>query len=171
MTSSEDKSHTYKTTVKWTGNAGSGTSNYHDYDRSHTISIVNKSDIFGSSDTAFRGDKTKHNPEELFISSLASCHMLWYLHLCSQAGVIVTDYTDNAIGTMIETKNGGGQFKVVTLNPVVTVFDKNMIEKANQLHKKANTLCFVANSVNFPVNHNPTVIVRPKLKNSKAQLK
>lgn len=145
--------HRYATTIKWTGNKGVGTDNYKNYDRSHAIIIENKSDILGSSDPAFRGDKTKHNPEELLVSSLSSCHMLWYLHICSEAGVIVTDYIDNAIGIMIETSNGGGYFTEVILHPTVTVTEQHMIDKANDLHKKANELCFIANSVNFPVKH------------------
>lgn len=152
--------HTYQATITWTGNKGSGTSDYRAYDRSHTIAITNKADILGSSDPAFRGDKTKHNPEDLLISSLAACHMLWYLHLCAEAGVIVTDYSDQATGTMVETSNGGGHFTEVTLHPVVTVADASMIEKANQLHQKTNELCFVANSVNFPVHHQATCQVR-----------
>lgn len=148
--------HHYNATIKWTGNKGTGTDNYRNYERSHIISIDNKSEILGSSDPAFRGDKTKHNPEDLLVSSLSGCHMLVYLHLCSVAGVIVTDYIDNATGIMIETSNGGGQFTEVTLNPIVTVTEQRMVDKANELHKKANELCFIANSVNFPVRHNPT---------------
>lgn len=147
--------HRYKATIKWKGNKGTGTDNYKNYERSYHIVMENKQEISGSSDPAFRGDKTKHNPEDLLVSSLSSCHMLWYLHLCSEAGVIVTDYIDNAIGIMIETPNGGGRFTEVTLNPTVTVTEQNMIDIANELHKKANELCFIANSVNFPVKHNP----------------
>jgi organic hydroperoxide reductase OsmC/OhrA len=147
--------HQYKATIRWTGNTGTGTDNYRNYERSHQIIIENKSDISGSSDPAFRGDNTKHNPEDLLVSSLSSCHMLWYLHLCAEAGVIVTDYIDNATGIMVEAANGGGQFTEVTLNPIVTVTKQHMVEKANELHKKANELCFIANSVNFPVKHNP----------------
>lgn len=150
--------HHYKATIKWTGNKGEGTANYKAYEREHIVSIENKADIIGSSDPAFRGDKTKHNPEELLVSSLSACHMLWYLHLCSEAGIIVMDYVDNATGIMTETVNGGGQFTEVTLNPTVTVADQSMIDKANELHKKANELCFIANSVNFPVRHQPTAI-------------
>lgn len=150
-----EKKHHYNTTIRWTGNKGSGTINYKNYERSHTISIENKSNILGSSDPAFRGDKTKHNPEDLLVSSLSSCHMLWYLHLCSEAGVIVIDYIDNATGIMIETLNGGGKFIEVTLHPVVLVKEDAMIDKANELHGKAHELCFIANSVNFPVRHNP----------------
>lgn len=148
--------HHYNATIKWTGNKGMGTDNYRNYERSHQIIIENKPDISGSSDPAFRGDKTKHNPEDLLVSSLSSCHMLWYLHLCSESGVIVTDYIDNATGIMIETSNGGGQFTEVILNPIVTVTEVHMLDKAHELHKKANELCFIANSVNFPVRHNST---------------
>ena len=147
--------HNYTLTVKWTGNTGTGTSDYRGFERSHTISAGNKPAIFASSDPAFRGDKTKYNPEELFLASLSSCHMLWYLHLCAEAGVIVTDYVDNATGIMLETPDGGGHFTEVTLNPVVTVAEISMTEKANELHTKANGLCFIANSVNFPVYHKP----------------
>lgn len=148
--------HHYKATIKWTGNKGTGTNHYRNYERSHQIIIENKEVLSGSSDPAFRGDQTKHNPEDLLISSLSACHMLVYLHLCSVAGIIVVEYMDNATGIMQETTNGGGHFTEVTLNPIVVVTEKSMIAKANELHKKANELCFIANSVNFPVRHNPT---------------
>jgi len=147
--------HNYKITVKWTGNNGTGTSSYRAYERSHTIMANNKVAISGSSDPAFCGDKTKHNPEDLLVASLSSCHMLWYLHLCSEAGIIVTEYVDNATAIMVETANGSGHFTEVTLNPIVTVSEVSMLEKANDLHQKANELCFIANSVNFPVHHKP----------------
>ncbi|MGG8497850.1 OsmC family protein [Tenacibaculum sp. TC6] len=149
------KQHNYTTTITWTGNKGNGTSNYRAYERSYDISIAHKADIPGSSDPAFRGDKTKHNPEDLLVASLSSCHMLWYLHLCSEAGIIVTNYVDNATGIMEENASGAGSFVSVVLNPVVTITDSAMINTANELHKKANQLCFIANSVNFKVAHNP----------------
>lgn len=150
--------HEYSVKVTWTGNCGQGTSDYKSYNRDHVVSIESKSDILGSSDPAFRGDKTKHNPEELFVSSLSTCHMLWYLHLCAQAGVVVTEYVDNAIGVMEEDSTGSGRFVKVTLNPMVTVTETSMISEANKLHKRANELCFIANSVNFPVGHNPNTV-------------
>lgn len=148
--------HHYYSDLQWRGNRGSGTSGYRSYDRDHRIVVAGKAEILGSSDPAFRGDKTKHTPEELLLSSLSACHMLWYLHLCADAGIIVTDYTDHASGTMVETENGGGHFTEVTLHPVVTVSLGSMIEGANALHKKANELCFIASSVNFPIHHVPT---------------
>lgn len=154
------KNHHYTTTIQWTGNKGTGTSGYRDYERSHTISVDNKAAIEGSSDPSFRGDKTKHNPEEMFLSSLSSCHMLWYLHFCSEAGVIVTDYTDEATGIMQETAIGSGHFTEVILHPMVTVTEESMVEKAKELHHKANEYCFIANSVNFPVQHIPEIVVQ-----------
>lgn len=147
------KEHHYKATTTWTGNEGTGTSNYRAYSRNHIISIEGKEDIKGSSDPSFRGDRTRYNPEEMLVSSLSTCHMLWYLHFCSEAGVIVTDYKDEASGIMTEDAKGAGVFKEVTLHPHVTVADASMVEKAESLHAKANEYCFIANSVNFPVKH------------------
>lgn len=155
-----NKEHHYKTTIQWTGNKGTGTSGYRNYERSHTISVDHKAIIEGSSDPAFRGDKTKYNPEEMLLASLSSCHMLWYLHFCSEEGIIVTSYKDHATGIMTETDNGSGHFKEVTLNPAIIVAEESMIEKAKELHHKANEFCFIANSVNFPVKHIPTLSVK-----------
>lgn len=156
------KQHHYRATIHWTGNKGEGTSHYRAYDRSHTISINDKPDLLGSSDPAYRGDNTRHNPEDLFLSSLSACHMLWYLHLCAEAGVVVTGYRDQAISVMTETADGGGHFTMVRLNPEVTVTDSSMVAKAEELHNKANQLCFLANSVNFPVLHYPTIRIQAK---------
>jgi organic hydroperoxide reductase OsmC/OhrA len=147
--------HNYITTIQWTGNNGSGTSDYRAYSRSHTVLIDGKQEILCSSDPSFRGDKSKHNPEELFLASIASCHMLWFLHLCADEGIIVVDYLDNATGIMKETDDGGGHFTEVTLNPQVTIINELQIDKANGLHSKANQLCFIANSCNFPIYHKP----------------
>ena len=150
------KAHHYNITVEWTGNTGNGTRDYKSYTRDYSIQCEGKPEIKGSSDPAFLGDRTRYNPEDMLVASLSSCHMLWYRHLCAEAGVIVTDYKDYAEGVMEETANGSGRFTAVTLKPVVTVKDNSMIEKANALHKRANEMCFIANSCNFPVDHEPT---------------
>ena len=147
------KEHQYQTTLTWTGNKGSGTMDYRSYDRSYVISIDHKNDIYGSSDSEFMGDKAKHNPEDLLVSSLSSCHMLWYLHLCSTNGIIVLDYKDDAVGKMTENSDGSGHFTEVVLNPVITITSEADVEKANTLHEQANKMCFIANSCNFPVKH------------------
>lgn len=152
------KEHHYSIKVEWTGQLNKGTVNYRAYKRDHIISIPGKEiSIPGSSDPSFLGDKTKYNPEELLVSSLSTCHMLWYLHLCAVNKIIVTDYIDYATGTMEEFADGSGRFKEVTLNPVVTVKNDDMVEKANNLHQEANRLCFIANSINFMVTHNPQI--------------
>lgn len=145
--------HYYKSKVKWTGNTGNGTKDYTSYERSHEIIIDQKNTITGSSDPAFRGDKTKHNPEELFLSSVSACHMLWYLHFCSVENIMVLEYTDHAEGIMVEENSGKGRFVEVTLHPIIKIDDESKKELAINLHQKANEFCFIANSLNFKVDH------------------
>ncbi len=154
-----EKLHRYKAEIKWTGNKGSGTDHYTHYERDFNISIGNKPIINGSSDPAFRGDKNKYNPEDMLVSAISSCHMLWYLHLCSVAGVVVEEYTDHATGIMEERKDGSGCFTEIVLNPQVIVSLESMIPKATELHTLANQMCFIANSVNFPIKHHSEIIV------------
>lgn len=149
------KEHNYELVVQWTGNKGSGTSDYTEYERSHSVFIKNKPEMHCSSDGPFRGDTSKYNPEDLLLAALSSCHMLWFLHLCADAGIIVMEYSDHAKGRMIQKETGGGHFKSVTLNPRVIITDASLINKANALHTKANQQCFIANSMNFAVDHNP----------------
>ena len=153
------KEHHYSTQLNWTGNKGEGTADYKSYLRDHVLSAGGKPEIAGSSDPSFRGNPERYNPEELFVASLSSCHMLWYLHLCAVNGVVVVDYHDYAEGTMIENADGSGHFSVVTLKPVVTVMEASMIAKATSLHHEANKFCFIANSCNFPVKHEPEILV------------
>ena len=148
--------HKYNVTIKWTGNTGTGTSDYRSYERNHIVSVEDKPDILCSSDPSFRGDNTKYNPEELLVASLSSCHMLSYLHLCAISGVVVLEYYDKAKGTMEQTPDGGGHFTEVILFPEVIVSEDSMVDKANELHHRANQLCFIANSCNFPIHHKPS---------------
>ncbi len=152
------KDHAYTVTVTWTGNTGSGTSSYRAYERAHEIEIQGKPNIPGSSDPAFRGDRGRYNPEEMLVSSLSSCHMLWYLHLCSEAGIAVQAYQDVAEGVMTEDTNGGGRFKEVVLQPEITVPVGTDLVQAAALHDVAHHRCFIANSVNFPVRCEPVFL-------------
>lgn len=152
-----EKQHRYTTHTEWTGNLGEGTTSYRAYSRDHLISTAGKPEIVGSSDPAFRGDATRWNPEEMLVASLSSCHMLWYLHLCSQAKIAVLAYQDEAQGTMVEGADGGGYFSLVTLRPLVTLAAGSDESKAKALHEQAHHLCFIANSVNFAVMIEPTV--------------
>jgi len=149
------KKHQYQTNLIWTGNLGVGTANYAAYSRDYRLEVLNKAAILGSSDSAFKGDENKHNPEDLLVASISSCHMLWFLHLASSKGIIVTDYSDTATGTMIENENGSGYFDSVILYPVVTITDPTRIDETNELHQLANKYCFISNSLNFKVKHDP----------------
>lgn len=151
------REHHYTLSLKWTGNTGEGTKSYRSYKREHIISIENKPDLAATADPVFLGDKTKHNPEELLLAALSSCHMLSYLYLCTTEDIIVTGYEDKASGVMTDTPGQGGQFTSVTLKPVVTVTESSMIDKATALHQKATEQCYIAASVNFKVHHAPII--------------
>lgn len=153
------KEHHYKLQLDWTGNRGQGTASYTAYDRNYRISGPHKKALDASADPAFRGDTTKYNPEEMLLAALSSCHMLWYLHLCADNGVMVLAYSDAPEGKMVQTEGGGGHFESVTLRPTVTVSDVSMVDKANFLHSGAREKCFIANSVNFPVGHEVKCLV------------
>lgn len=151
--------HEYNVGVEWTGNSGSGTSDAGAYARSHTITSEGKEPMYCSSDPAFRGDRTKYNPEEFLLAALSSCHMLWYLHLCADAGIVVTAYVDSPRGTMKEETPGDkGRFTEVVLCPKITLADISQEGAALELHEKAHHKCFIANSCNFPVLHEPVFL-------------
>lgn len=152
------KDHRYKIQTRWTGNQGTGTSAYNAYRRDHEVTANGKlSPIPGSSDPHFRGDASRYNPEELLVASLSTCHMLWMLHLCADAGIAVIEYTDEAEGLMRENPDGSGEFVSVTLHPKITTSDPARTGDAISLNHRAHQLCFIARSVNFSVNVEPSV--------------
>ncbi len=150
------KTHTYTVQMTWIGNLGTGTSSYRAYSRNHEFRVEGKPIIAGSSDPAFRGDPGRYNPEEMLVAALSTCHMMSYLHLCATAGIIVEAYSDEPVGTMIETEDGGGHFTEVILQPRILLESGMDLQKARQLHSQAHHLCFIASSVNFPVHCEPT---------------
>lgn len=149
-------SHAFEATVHWTGNDGPGTSSYTAYRRTHVIAGPGKPVIAGSSDPAFRGDADRWNPEEMLVGAVASCHMLWFLHVASIAGVVVERYEDRATGDMRMNLDGSGEFTGATLRPHVTISagDPSIV---GELHRRAHEKCFIARSLNFPVVCEPTV--------------
>jgi len=154
-----EREHQYRITTTWTGNLGSGTSDYRAYSRNHEIKILGKrAPLQGSSDQSFSGDPARYTPEELLVASLSSCHMLWFLHLCADAGIAVIEYEDAASGTMKEHPDGSGEFTSVVLRPRAVITDPTRIPDAAALHHRAHDLCFIARSVNFPVDHEPVVV-------------
>ena len=144
-------------TVTWTGNRGQGTAGAKSYARDLVVSADGKPDIPASTAPAFGGDPARYDPEELLVASLSSCHMLWYLHLASAAGIVVTAYRHRAGGALALEKNGSGRFTEVVLRPEVTIATASDEAKAGALHEEAHRLCFVAASVNFPVRAEPVI--------------
>jgi len=149
--------HRYELTVTWTGNTGDGTSTYRGYRRTHTVAAEGPPELLGSADRTFHGDRDRWNPEQLLLAALAQCHMLSYLHVCVTEGVVVTDYADRATGSMRTEADGSGRFTEVVLHPEVVVAEASMVEAARKAHHRANELCFIANSVSFPVHHEAVV--------------
>lgn len=151
-----ERRHEYEVQVAWTGDLGQGTSDYRSYARDHEIMVAGHPPIVGSSDPAYLGDRSRYNPEELLVASLAACHMLWYLHLCADAGVVVTGYRDDARGTL-----AGGRFLEAVLRPKVELATGSDLQAAADLHGEAHRQCFIARSVNFPVRCEPLATVPP----------
>lgn len=149
--------HRYDLVVRWDGNLGEGTSTYTSFGREHTVRADGPPELLGSSDPGFRGDPTRWNPEQLFVASLSQCHMLWYLHVCAEAGVVVMEYVDEAVGTMTTERDGGGRFTDVLLRPRVVVASVDQVDAAVALHERAHAMCFIARSVSCPVRHQPQV--------------
>lgn len=153
------REHRYRVRAVWTGNRGTGTTGYRDYDRLVTLSSAGKPDLEASSDKPFRGDPHRWNPEDLLVAALSECHLLSYLHACVVAGVVMTAYQDEATGRMVQDGGNGGAFAEVVLHPRVTVADAAMVDAAIAAHRDAHEWCFIASSVNFPVRVEPTVMV------------
>jgi organic hydroperoxide reductase OsmC/OhrA len=149
---SQTEIHEYEARLEWEGNLGSGTAEYAAYSRRFRVSIAGKPDLIGSADPHFRGDEDKHNPEELLVAALSSCHMLSYLALCARRRISVLEYDDAARGLMRTTADGGGRFESVTLSPRVRIADSSRAAEAMALHEEAHRLCFIASSCNFPVS-------------------
>jgi organic hydroperoxide reductase OsmC/OhrA len=150
------KLHDFISSIIWTGNRGEGTRAYKGYDRTWDIALPGKHIIHCSNDPFLGGDPAKMNPEDLLISALSACHMLWYLHLASNAGIVVTDYHDDPIGHGETLPNGAGRFLAAVLRPKISVQEGADLGFAGELHHKVHDFCFIARSVNFPVSYEPT---------------
>lgn len=150
--------HLFKAKAFWT--LSRKDENIKSYSRNHSIAIEGKPDLAVSAAKAFKGDAALYNPEDMLLSSLVSCHMMSYLYVCAQVGIEVLEYSDAAVATLEVNDDGSGRFTEVTLNPKVIIAQADRTEEALVLHKKANELCFIANSCNFPIHHNATCEVK-----------
>jgi organic hydroperoxide reductase OsmC/OhrA len=151
--------HHYNAQIIWDGNRGEGTADYKSYGREYRVLIDGRPELAGSADPTFRGDPARHNPEDLFLAAISSCHLLSYLAVCAWEGIRVVAYRDDAKGTMVTDASGSGKFKQVTLHPVVTIADPAHAERAMALHEKAHQTCFIANSCSVPIHHEARILV------------
>ncbi|HVX39431.1 MAG TPA: OsmC family protein [Gemmatimonadaceae bacterium] len=150
--------HRYAASVEWTGARQGGTTSYQSYSREYEYWSPNKLRVRASADPVFRGDGTLYNPEDMLVVALSTCHLLSYLAICARAGVNVVGYEDDAEGTMT-MHDGKERFVEVVLRPRVIVAPGTDLARAQALHDGAHDECYIANSVNFPVRHEPTVRV------------
>ena len=148
--------HLFQAEVNWTSNQNPSDQTKRFYSKSHQINIEGKPVLNVSAAKAFNGDPELYNPEDLLLSSLVSCHMMSYLYVCAQNGIEVLEYSDNAEATLEVNPDGSGRFVEVLLRPKVKISNSDKMELALELHTKANQLCFIANSCNFPVLHEAT---------------
>jgi len=154
-----DDGHRYTADLVWIGNHGDGTAHYERYGREYSVCMRGKPDLAGSADAAFRGEATRHNPEDLLLAAITGCHLLSYLALCARSRICVLAYSDHAEAVMETTPDGGGRFTSATLHPRVVIRDGAQRERALALHDKAHAHCFIASSCNFPIRHVATVEV------------
>jgi organic hydroperoxide reductase OsmC/OhrA len=147
--------HSYTSHIVWTGNTGQGTAHYRAYLRTWDVAVPGKASIPCSNDPLLGGDPTKMNPEDLLLSALSACHMLWYLHYASEAGIVVLSYEDAPVGIGEVGRGGAGRFVSATLRPVITVQRGADLDLAHALHDRIHEVCFIARSVNFPVSYTP----------------
>ena len=152
------KQHTYTVRVEWTDPAGEGTKTYKSYQRDHSITSIGKPEIPASSDPSFRGNSARYNPEELLVASLSSCHMLWYLHLACNAGIVVKGYEDTPLGVGETGSRGEGRFVRAVLRPRIIITRGADLITADRLHHEVHQFCFIARSVNFPVSYEASYV-------------
>jgi organic hydroperoxide reductase OsmC/OhrA len=117
--------------------------------RAHTVELAGQR-VAASSAPEFGGDPEKADPEEMFVASLSSCHMLWFLALARAKGIEVASYEDEPEGTL-----DGTRFTRVVLRPRVAFDSDPDDERVESLHHRAHERCFIANSVSCPVEVEP----------------
>jgi organic hydroperoxide reductase OsmC/OhrA len=131
---------------------------YETYNRAHEIRFKSGTVVLAASAApVFRGDRDRVDPEEAYVGSLSSCHMLTFLAICARRRLPVDAYDDEAVGWLEKGANGKLWMARVTLaprvqfGPGVTVDAKTLAE----IHHLAHEECFIANSVNTAMSVEP----------------
>lgn len=152
------KHHEYRGGVRWTGNRGEGTLGYRSYDRAWDLAVPGKPVLHCSNDPLLGGDASKYNPEDMLLSALSACHMLWYLHLAAKAGIVVHAYEDEPVGIGESLPNGAGRFQSAVLRPRIELAPDSDVAAADALHHEIHQYCFIARSVAFPISYEATYV-------------
>lgn len=123
---------------------------YGDYNREHEWHFDNGAVVAASAASQFLGKPEFVDPEEAFVASLSSCHMLTFLAICARRRMVVDSYRDDAVGYLEENEDGKLAITRVTLNPVIVFGEGGKVPNEAQLqkiHHQAHHQCFLANSV------------------------
>jgi organic hydroperoxide reductase OsmC/OhrA len=129
--------------------------------RDHTIEMTGKPDLQGSAGAAFFGDASRHNPEDLLVAALSSCHMLSFLSASARGRLRIVAYEDRA-EAVLSPQGGSFRFTEATLRPRITVAHEKDLPKAREMNELARKICFIANAVNFPVRDEPEFLVEAR---------
>lgn len=156
----QSREHEYASRIIWTGNTGEGNRTYRGYMRTWDLSAPGKPTVACSNDPLLGGDASKYNPEDMLLSALSACHMLWYLHLASDAGVVVHGYQDDPVGIGETSPDGAGRFIRAVLRPTIELEEGCDTARADRIHDEIHKFCFIARSVSFPISCEATYVHR-----------
>ena len=152
--------HEYRAAVQWQRQAGEAFTDNR-YSRRHVLRFDGGAELAGSSSPQVVrlpwSDASAVDPEEMFVASLSSCHLLWFLSLAASEGWCVDEYIDDAVGVMAHDEHGRMAVTVVTLRPAVRCAGPSQPSAAQlaELHHRAHGACFIANSVRSDVRCEP----------------
>ncbi len=126
---------------------------YKTYSRDHSWKFENGTEVKASAAPDYLGNANRVNPEEAYVASLSSCHMLTFLAIASYQGFTIDSYTDEAVGLLEKNSSGKMAVTQVTLSPEINFSGEKIpsAEVLNALHDKAHRECFIANSVTTKV--------------------
>lgn len=133
---------------------------YHTYNRTHEMRFKDGAIVLpASSAPAFKGDADRVNPEEAFVASLSSCHMLTFLAICARKHLTVESYEDDAVGYLEKGQGGKLWMARTTLRPRVRFAAETQVDERTlaDIHHKSHEECFIANSVKTDVAVEPQV--------------
>ena len=136
----------HRARIEW--NNDSDTLAYQSYTRDHGWSF-HSLEVAASAAPEYLGSETRVNPEEAFVASLSSCHMLTFLAIAAKRKLIVERYVDNAVGYLEKNEDGRMAITRVVLHPEVSFAAGSAVTDSDleSLHEGAHKNCFIANSV------------------------